>query len=54
MISLEKPISNKNIYNESIIYDVDLIKYIKQYYDIDNIYDQPFVYDTITIIDDDD
>lgn len=51
MISLEKPISNNN---ESIIYDVDLIKYIKQYYDIDNIYDHPFVYDTITIIDDDD
>jgi hypothetical protein len=38
---------------KSIIYDDDLIKYIKNYYDIDNIYYEPFVYDTITVIDED-
>tara|TARA_B110000444_G_C18677499_1_gene518132 strand:- start:650 stop:814 length:165 start_codon:yes stop_codon:yes gene_type:complete len=54
MIALEKPTSNKNIYYESIINDTELITFIKSYYDIDNIYYKPFVYDTINIIDDDD
>jgi hypothetical protein len=54
MIALEKPTSNKNIYYESIINDTELITFIKSYYDIDNIYYKPFVYDTIRIIDDDD
>lgn len=48
MIALEKPTSNKNICN-----DIDLIASIKNYYDIDNIYYKPFVYDRINIIDDD-